>query len=328
MNRRTRELIKQLQSESPKERYLAAAELAKRKDIEALPALNKVATFDQNENVRTMAYNAVRFLSQIKNQMDQEELRRRVLQSNEDDDSDDSHPLWSEDDDDDDDDDSKDDIRVTAADLGISGSFLFGEDDDNDDDEVRPSSKKTRKGKRKKSPQSEAVRRARRERRKRANFKMVLWLSALLAVIALTLAVREEYTEPRTREDAIQGLDIWLEQMIETTGVYTTALSGTSFDCSSFQNNSQFNIPEGPEWAARDGKNQENLDDFFDGMEAAQERLITVKRTLEQLCAREGGATIDLPPAANLAQQVSEVSILHLSKAANALDEARQNLAE
>ncbi|RMG76650.1 MAG: HEAT repeat domain-containing protein, partial [Chloroflexi bacterium] len=77
MNRRTRELIKQLQSESPKERYLAAAELAKRKDIEALPALNKVATFDQNENVRTMAYNAVRFLSQIKNQMDQEELRRR-----------------------------------------------------------------------------------------------------------------------------------------------------------------------------------------------------------------------------------------------------------
>lgn len=357
LNRRTRELIKQLQSENPKERYIAAAELAKHKDIDALPALNKVATFDQNENVRTMAYNAVRFLNGIKSQIEQDELRRRVMEQDEDDDSyDTAPPFWEDavedvkekdekrssgvfgskpgfrkskprvnkkqrDDDDDDDDDSEDGIRVTASDLGIPTAILFGDDDDDDDsyDNV-PFTPIGKKGEQKSRKDND-----RRERRRRANFKLVLWLSVIIGVLGLAIVASQELADPRTREDAIVGLDGWLDEMIETTGVYTASLEGSTFDCTSYVGNPQFDIPAGPDWAERDGKNQEDLGDFFDGMEQAQENLSTAQRGLDTLCQRSPDSTsAAIPESANWAQLVSETSILHLSKAANALANANE----
>lgn len=337
MKRRTRELLKQLQSDNPKDRYIAAAELAKQKDVEAITELNKVAMFDDNADVKKMAYNAVRYLSKIKSQMDQDELRRRVMEEDEDDGGDAS--FWDDFDNDDDDDEEEDTkrssgifgsrprqrksksniekerdsdsgMRISATDLGIP-SFSF--DDDDDDSEPEKQGRDDRR-KRRATPSPERA-----KRRRRATFRLFLWLSAILAVSALLLIVEVELREPRTREDAISGLDGWLEEMINTTGVYTAALDDSSFDCGLFRSSNDFDIPVAPSWAERDGKNQEDLDDFFDSMESAEDNLAEVRRGLTALCERTSEDGVAIPPSANWKQLVDETTILHLSAATNAL---------
>jgi hypothetical protein len=96
VDRKTKQLVKQLESEDPRERYLAAGELAKRRAVETLSVLDRVATLDANPKVRDMAYKAVRFLTVLKDEMDQEELRRRIEEQDADEDDDATVAGWSD----------------------------------------------------------------------------------------------------------------------------------------------------------------------------------------------------------------------------------------
>lgn len=306
MNRQTKKLLAQLESEDPKERYVAAAELAKLRAIEALPRLDKMASLDSNKNVRDMAYKAVRFLTVLKDQMEDEELRRRVEEDDIDDGTisgwgdlnnilGDNNPDPSSSkikrmegygsvfDDSDDFDDNFEAEDYDNIDLGLYPDLDF--DDDEPHEEKKPSAET--KSKKQREPKNKENKRSRRSR-----YRIILWLAAALAVIALGVVANEELndTTPDDRAETLDNLERWYNELRDTTNTYfVAAVTRAEFDCTAFETDDSFTIPQRPEWAEPDGAFQEGLDDFFSGMEQSEANLTEVERSLAVWCERNEG---------------------------------------
>lgn len=331
VDRKTKQLVKQLESDDPKERYIAVAELAKNKVVGAYPLIDKLATLDPDKRVRDMAYKAVRMLNILRNQMEEEELRRQIMEVDALDDSDSSprKSIFTADFEEDDEEVPISSIRNMA---GLSSIFT----DDADDEEASPASSapqsyspeelgiyqldildddEDRTQKQRDDTSKKKQRSAKKENTRGTTFvyRMILWLSVSLAIIALGLVAEQELndTSPDSRAEALEGLEEWHSELTDTATTYSIAVGASQFDCENFRNNERFDVPEAPEWAGPDEEYQENLDNFFSAMESAETDLRDLHRVIGTFCERIDSSA-PLPASIN-AEAIIQGVVLRLN---------------
>ena len=339
MDRKTKKLVDQLQSDDPKERYLAVVALAKLKDLEVLPHIDKLATLDSDKRVRDMAYKAVRMLEILQKEQEDTDLRRQIMEIDEQDDSSDdtrssifssdfddveddktqvssrvSFASVGYDDDDDDDDDLTETGSYTSAELGI---YELDFDDEPKSSIADTSMSNLLKDKSKKSAKEN-------KRGTTFVFRMILWLSVVLAIITLGVVAERELnsTEPDSTEEAVTDLDGWHEDMLQLATRYTIELSRQEFDCASF-NAGNFEVPTQPEWTENeDSDYRADFEDFLAMMTVATESLDEANRLLTPLCDRSDGALV-IPSALKPRVQTQvDNAVLNLNLAKSALNAA------
>lgn len=300
-----RQYIKQLESDSAKERYIAALALGKSKDISVIPALNKVATLDSNAKVRQIAYQAVKFLSKIK---EEEDFRARQAQRDALDD-DEGHSVggWG----------------------GIEEILI------NDDSEDEPWSYQKavtggqEKSKKKKNKKSRKERRAERVDKKRRRFRFHIWIAVFVGLIGALLATYD-YTIrrdlPQNRTEALEGLETWYTDVVEKINIYSLALAQTEFDCAAFPkyDGGDFYMPTRPVWAKPDGKYLEGLDVFFEHMDATATTMDEVYRRIEGLCGSSDQPRTWPSDSANPQRLIETLRRDHIGAARIELTKAKQ----
>ncbi len=259
MNRKAKQLIKDLESPSAKERYLAIIALGRLRDTRTLPALDKVATLDKNTKVRNAAYQAVRYLGELKKQQDQEAHRARL---DEEDDGD-------------------------EADWGDTDSFL-ADDNDYEIDDTGSWSYTDAIQEHQAAKEAEKISEEREHRRSRRRYRIILWLAAAIAIMGLAIVsadLIEKRDLPKSREEALERLGDWLADMSATREAYNAVMLGLPVDCTAFREGGDYSIPGQPSWAGPDKDHQDNLDEFFTAMQQIETDLRVVHQAIQQFCS-------------------------------------------
>ena len=260
MTRKAKQLLKDLESPSAKERYLAIIALGRLGDTRTLPAIDKVATLDKNTKVRNAAYQAVRYLSELKKQQDQEAHRARL-----DAEDDDGEVGW-----------------------GDIDNFLADDDDDEDDDDSGSWSYTDAQQKHQAAKKAEQAAEKRERRRSRRRYRIILWLAVAVAVMGLAIVAAdllEKRELPKSRTEALERLGEWLADMSATREAYNGVMLGLPVDCAAFQAGGDYAIPGRPSWAGPDKDHQDNLDEFFTAMQQIETDLNVVKQAIQQFCS-------------------------------------------
>lgn len=306
--KQVRQYVKQLESESAKERYIAALALGKSKDTSVIPSLNKVATLDANPKVRQIAYQAVKFLSKIK---EQEDLRTRQAQVDAlDDDESHSGSGWG----------SIEEILVEdeepAEEPWSYQKAITGKSD-------------TDKKGRKKAKKSRKERRAERVDKKRRRFRYHIWIAIFLALVGLLIATYDYIVrrdQPQNRTEVLEGLDEWYTDVVDKVGLYNLALAQTQFDCAAFPeyDGGDFYLPERPSWASPDGEYQEGLDAFFGHMDEIDTTMREVFRRIEGLCSAGDESRTWPAESANPQRLIEALQREHIGPARIELSKAQQ----
>lgn len=264
--KQVRQYVKQLESESAKERYIAALALGKSKDTSVIPALNKVATLDSNPKVRQIAYQAVKFLSQIK---EQEDYRSRQAQM---DALDDDHPApdsgWG----------AIEDILADEPKEKESWNYQKAITGEQGTGKNKKRQKKSRK-----------ERRAERRDSKRRRFRFHIWIALLVVFIGVLIVAYNYEMErnlPKNRTEVLDGLDEWYIDVVDQVNLYSLALSQPEFDCGAYPEyeGGDFNLPTRPKWAKPDGDYQEGLDAFYSHMDEIYSTMNRVDDVVEGFC--------------------------------------------
>ncbi|MCB9436305.1 MAG: HEAT repeat domain-containing protein [Anaerolineales bacterium] len=308
--KQVRQYVKQLQSDSAKERYIAALALGKSKDTSVIPALNKVATLDSNPKVRQIAYQAVKFLSKIK---DEDDLRARQAEAD---------AL------DDDDDDSQSDSG-----WGVIENILVDDEPEKSESWNYQKSISGEQGKsknkKKKAKKSRKERRAERRDPKRRRFRFHIWI-ALLVVSIGALIVAYDYDMrrdwPKNRTEVLDGLDEWYTDVVSQVNLYSLALSQPEFDCGAYPkyDGGDFYLPERPKWAKPDGDDQEGLDAFYNHMDEIYSTMSRVDDVVKGFCDGRDDPRVWPTPTANPKGQIDTLLRDHVGPARIELSKAQQ----
>jgi hypothetical protein len=101
------------------------------------------------------------------------------------------------------------------------------------------------------------------------------------------------YDRPESREEAIDRLQEWTDDLDTTTRNYLTLLNNslTEVNCDEFKGNEDYVIAETPKWAGPDEANQEDLEEFFTATEQIEENLNSARITIASLCDGNEGNT-------------------------------------
>lgn len=306
--KQVRQYVKQLESESAKERYIAALALGKSKDISVIPALNKVATLDSNPKVRQIAYQAVKFLSKIK---EQEDYRTRQAQM-----------------------DALDDDDHSSTDSGWGTIENILVDDEPEKEESWNYQKaitgEQGKGKnKKKSKKSRKERRAERRDPKRRRFRFHIWIALLVASIA-ALIVAYDYDMrrdlPKNRTEVLDGLDEWYTDVVDQVNLYSLALSQPEFDCGAYPEyeGGDFYLPTRPTWAKPDGDYQEGLDTFYSHMDEIYSTMNRVDDVVKGFCDGRDDSRVWPTATANPKGLIDALLRDHIGPARIELSKAQQ----
>lgn len=244
MDRKTRQLLSQLESDSAKERYLAVVELGKRRDTSLLPHLDKVATLDDNQKVREIAYNAVRFLSILKEEEDR--AAQLALAESEEDDDDSG---WGK----------IEELLVEpledTEDEAGSGVWNYQE-----------AMQAQRLAEEEERRTAEAL-----KRRKRWRYRRFLWFATLTAVMGLVVVavyVQDHANDPNSRQEALERLSEWHADVQATAERFDEAMNGSVFDCALYREDERFQIPERPKGLGPDRPYQDDLEESPDSLDS------------------------------------------------------------
>ncbi|NDJ87083.1 MAG: hypothetical protein GYB66_14490 [Chloroflexi bacterium] len=300
--KRIKQLVAQLQSESAKERYVAVVELGRTKQTALIPHLDKVATLDDNPKVRKVAYQATQFLKKIK----AEEDRQRHLAQ--------LQALDSEDD-------------AAVGETSLFSEPLYEDPDQRPEVESTWSYQQTLKSKdeaatARKAARERAAKRKRRRRRLRLIFLLAVATLAL-AVVASLVVNEEENDDPQSREEVIDGLEDWNNDVALTIGVYNTALATDPFDCGQFRDDPDADVPERPDWAGPDKAYQEDLEAYFEQMDTVRENLTEARRRIDLHCGEADGVR-QWPSAEANPKPLVDQARADFAMARNLLSEARR----
>lgn len=319
MDRKTRELLINLESENAKERYLAVVELGKKQDTSLIPHLNKVATLDANPKVRQVAYQAVKFLTKMKEEQIKasRQARQAALDALDDAaDADDSNNWGDMDDIFEDDDDSSEDRRKHD-----SGSWDY-----------RAAVKAQQEAKKKAEIEKLTNQQASKRRRRRP-YRIFLWLCVAISLMLLAFAAQQvikQRDEPDSREEAIQRLDEWLDDVEGAVALYGVALNVPEFVCSDLDTDA-LNIPTRPVGLGPDAAHQEDLDSFFDHLQSIENTLTETRTEMERVCStvpgEEAARRFTLPPDWGPKRRIESLPAEHIQPARIQLEAEREELA-
>jgi hypothetical protein len=119
-------------------------------------------------------------------------------------------------------------------------------------------------------------------------YRVLLWASVCVAVIALAMVtyveIQKNEDAPESRADALNKLDRWLFDNGLAASNYLTALNGPTLDCKAIREDDQYKLPERPEWAGSDNEYQEGLDEFFTLLDNVERNLQETHRRIEAVC--------------------------------------------
>lgn len=309
MDRKTRQLLIDLESDSAKERYVAVVELSKTKNTKLLPQLNKIATLDPNPKVRQVAFQAVKYLNNLKEEQSKvaRQARQAQLDAMEDDEDDDDllDNLL-----DDDDDDSEDDRKR------ITGSWNYEEAVKSQHKNVQIKKLSTKKEK----------------RRKRRGFRVFLWLAACVVVVGLAVVAYDRENrrdEPKDRQEALTRLGAWVDDLSEKVSLYQTATSLATFVCSDLETEA-LDIPSRPKGLGSHAAHQDDLDEFFEHISEAETTLknthAEIKRVCETVASGGGDGTFNIAPDWGPKRQVAALEVEQLQPARLILADAEEAL--
>ncbi len=322
MDRKTKQLLNQLESESAKERFLAVVELGKMRDTSLLSSLEKVATLDENKKVRQVAHQAVRYLSVLRDEEERAAMQARLEAEEEDDDSGDGwgtieellvEPLQ--------DDDIDAGSDVWSYNEAVQARIDAEEEAQRAQDETK--------------------------RRKRWRYRRFLWFSTLFVIIGLIFVavyVEEHADDPETRQEALERLIEWHVDVQTVANRFEAAMVASDFDCAAYrQNEEEYQIPERAKGLGPDRPYQDDLEEevnpldatgesrpreFFSLMDEAIDDLEEFRGKVEDFC--DGVETTrDWPPTATAKRQFSvplTQSQENLFRAAQILNLAMQEL--
>lgn len=306
MDRKTKKLVEQLQSKSAKERYVAVLELGRTGDTELIPHIDKVATLDANPKVRKLASQAVRALNVIK-QRENEEARQAQIAA----------------------------LDAEEEALEIEpGAFGWGSIDDLIvEKEPKEDSEEWNYHQLGKKHQEERTAReadeAEQQKRRRWRYRRFLWISTIIVVAGLALTAYYRlyiYDRPESRENALDRLQEWTDDLSSTTQNYLAFLNdpATEPNCADFTDNDDYVVPETPDWAGPDEPYQEDLETFFESVEQVQTELNDIRTAIESFCDDQEGTQVWQTEKMNLAQRISQGGVAsNIDLANRVLDSAR-----
>jgi hypothetical protein len=307
VDRKTKKLIKDLTDPDPKVRYQAVKDLGMMGDPDLLPELEKVADLDKHREVRDLAYKAVRTLRALKQR--QEQAARRAQLGEEDEGS---HEYeW----------------KILASDIGVSNRPAFTPAAAWDynaavEESLTPPPEAEAPAGKKAKPKKVKVRK---ERRTRASYRIMLWLSVCVAILAAAILayyrLEEAKDAPTSRPDALVKLNAWLGDHTATAEAYREALNAATLDCVAVRQEARYQVAVRPKWAAPDKKHQGGLDEFFDLMTRIENNLGEARRRVEAVCQDVDQRPNDAWPSESVLTLLDDVE-RDTAQAVTLLDEA------
>lgn len=286
MNRKTRNLVKQLHHADPKKRYDAVMALGQTGNLEVLDDLDKVANLDEDERVRHLAGQAVEVFTTLRRR--QIERDRAAILAGEDPSYD-----WPEL--------AQEKIlrerETTAHDQHEEWSYV--------ESKKKQLERMTEEEREKYLAAQEAERRRRARRRP---FRILLFLALIIVCVAGAFVAYDRLTrkEPvnRTHLDALQELKSWVQAEQGALIAYDTAFANDAIDCATA---TAVTVPEQPEWIVEDGTQP------FEGMDATVTNLLEIQsylehsRTAVQTGCTEGVTTVNGADVANFDELKGEL---------------------
>ena len=261
MDRKTKKLLNQLESQSAKERFEAVMALGKMGDIELIDELDKVANLDENDKVRGLAQMAVRTLETLrKRRMDRE--RARILEEE----GPDSYE-WRE----------------------LSQEKMLADRDRTVDDEKWTYAESVAKKRQReqeellrKQMEAEAYKKMM-ERRRRPRRIINILLASILVIGVLAIAYRfaTRTKEPNNPAEALPLLREWVVQQQASLVSYGNAFTKDPLDCAELNG---ISIPTKPTWANVGHKSLTGLDTLMADLQEVDQILTTLKSTTTTVC--------------------------------------------
>jgi predicted nucleic acid-binding Zn ribbon protein len=232
MDRKTKKLLKQLDSSDAKERYDAVLALGKTGDVELLDRLETVATLDENQKVRILAQKAVNTLGVLRQREQEAERQARIAKEIEE---------------------EGEDTGVDWKPLAVEKVLKEREVTDGQKYEEWSYVESKRKAlERRKQLEAEAEarriaeekERIRRRRPYRLFMYLVFFLLAVFLMIALWYFVTVD-VPPDSRAAALSDLEIYVDQQRQTLITYQAQLVLDPIDCKTI---TAIGLPETPRW--------------------------------------------------------------------------------
>jgi hypothetical protein len=229
MDRNTKKLLKQLESDKPKERYQAVLELGKTGDTDLIDPLDRVANLDDHPKVRELASKAVNTLEILqKRRLGREHIAQE--------------------------------IKVEGEDAGVEWPELMKEKmmeerrltaaQDYEEFNYIESKKKELDRKKAKAAELEAQRQAEiaKQRARARRFRMALWVLLAFAVVGLFVLawyITSVESPPTTREAALFDLQEWTREQQAAVIAFETEFQKDPLECATLQS---IALPSGPKW--------------------------------------------------------------------------------
>ena len=229
MDRNTKKLLKQLESEKPKERYQAVLELGKTGDTDLIDPLDKVANLDENPKVRELASKAVRTLEILqKRRLTREHVAQEIKEEGEDQGI--EWPELMKDK-------MMDERRLTAAEDFEEFDYVEAKRNELE-------RKKAKAAKREAERQAEIDKIHARNRR----FRMVIWVALAVAIVGLFIAawyVTTVEPPPDTRQATLIDLQDWVRDQQAAVLAYEDEFRKDPLECASLRS---VITPARPKW--------------------------------------------------------------------------------
>jgi len=229
MDRKTKKLLKQLESEKPKERYQAVLALGKLGDTDLIDPLDRVANLDDHPKVRELASKAVNTLEILqKRRLAREHVAQEIVEEGEDEGVEWPELMKEK---------MLEERRLTAA-------------EDFEEFNYVESKKKELDRKKAKATELEAERQAEiaRQRARARRFRMVLWVLLAAAVVGLFVLawyVTSVEPPPTTREATLLDLQEWARDQQAAVVTYEAEFQKDPLECTTLQS---VTTPARPKW--------------------------------------------------------------------------------
>lgn len=273
MDRRTKKLLNQLQHEDAAKRYEAVLQLGKSGQTGLIAPLDKVASLDDNEKVRTLAAKAVRTLRILKQREEEAQQKTAGEQKKED-------PLeWN--------------LLATRA----------TQEDKRKTDEQSWTYDQAKEEQRRLKEQREAEELAaqKRARRVRARRRLIYWLGAVIGVLGLIIVAAFTLFQ---RD--VEPLRTWAEDSRDVARAYGETFGGNTVDCAAVQLDEALKRPERP---STNFDNNSDFDEFFSLMSRVEEELEILETDAKNFCQEsfETREIADNPVVARINNRVEDI---------------------
>lgn len=278
MNRKTKKLLKQLEHDDPKTRYIAVLELGRMGDTALLDPLDRVANLDEDHRVRDLAAKATRTLEILKRREDSAARAAEiaVLDAAEGG----SDYEW----------------KSMASDQMMDQTSRAREADQFEEWNYQKAKEGERLSKeehqqRLREAQEARERLAKREAiRKRRPFRIVLYIATAIVVVLTALILYVQFAveqPPETRAEVLSELSEWSAEQAAAAAEFQTAIESDPADCATLNG---LAVPQRPFWTGQ-------LDNTEERTQAASSSFLD--SLSEQMSALDMSLVVGLEPVVN-----------------------------